>query len=86
MTKSEIRKIRKRIDAGLSNIKSIYGCYVNAAGEIIATMNIPVEDMEMEEREMYAVLLRKGISGPKERHIMELRFDPGAKRQTSINS
>lgn len=77
MTKSEIRKIRKRIDAGLSNIKAVYGCYVNAAGEIIATMSIPVEEMEMEEREMYSALLKKGISGPKERHIMELRFDAG---------
>ena len=76
MNKSEIRKIRKRIDTGLSNFKNIYGCYVNAAGEIVSTMEIPVLDMEMEEREMYAALFRKGISGPKEKHIMDLEFSP----------
>ena len=57
MRPEEIRRIRKRIDTTLNNFRSIYGCYVNAAGEIVTTMEIPVLDMESEEREMYAAVL-----------------------------
>ena len=63
MRPEEIRKIRKRIDTTLSNFRSVYGCYVNAAGEIVTKMEIPVLDMETEEREMYAAILKKVLSG-----------------------
>ena len=38
MRPEDIRKIRKRIDSTLSNFRSIYGCYVNSAGEIVTTI------------------------------------------------
>ena len=74
MTNSEIREIRKRIDEGLSNFKTVYGCFVNAAGEIVSEMEIPVLDMDSEEREMYSKLLKKVISGPAGRHLLDVNF------------
>ena len=68
MKPEDIRRIRRRIDSALSNFGSIYGCYVNAAGEIVATMEIPVLDMAAEEREMYAAILKKVLSGRAERN------------------
>ena len=70
MRPEEVRRIRKRIDTTLSNFRSIYGCYVNAAGEIVTTMEIPVLDMETEEREMYAAILKKVLSGKAERKAL----------------
>lgn len=74
MNGSELREIRRRIDPGLSNIKAVYGCYVNAIGEIVSTMEIPILDMDMEEREMYSTLLKNVISGPAGRHLLDVSF------------
>ena len=74
MKQEDIRKIRRRIDTTLSNFRSIYGCYVNAAGEIVTTMEIPVLDMETEEREMYAAVLKKVLSGKPERNQIAVEF------------
>ena len=74
MRPEEIRRIRKRIDTTLSNFRSIYGCYVNAAGEIVTTMEIPVLDMETEEREMYAAVLKKVLSGKADRNQISLEL------------
>lgn len=74
MRPEDIRRIRKRIDTSLNNFRSIYGCYVNAAGEIVTTMEIPVLDMESEEREMYAAILKKVLSGKAERNQISLEF------------
>ena len=74
MRPEDIRRIRKRIDSSLNNFRSIYGCYVNAAGDIVTTMEIPVLDMESEEREMYAAILKKVLSGKAGRNQMSLEF------------
>ena len=76
MRPEDIRKIKKRIDGTLSNFRSIYGCYVNAAGEIVAKMEIPVLDMETEEREMYAAVLKKVLSGTQDRNRISVEFAP----------
>ena len=76
MRPEDIRKIKKRIDGTLSNFRSIYGCYVNAAGEIVAKMEIPVLDMETEEREMYAAVLKKVLSGTQDRNRINVEFAP----------
>ena len=68
----DIRRIRKRIDDTLSNFRSVYGCYVNGAGEIVTTMEIPVLDMESEEREMYAAILKKTLSGTQGRNQLSI--------------
>ena len=74
MRPEEIRRLRKRIDTTLNNFRSIYGCYVNAAGEIVTTMEIPVLDMGSEEREMYAAILKKVLSGKAGRNQISLEF------------
>lgn len=74
MTNSEKNRIRKRIDPTLSNFKNIYGCYVNAAGEIVSTMVIPVAEMKQEEREQYSALFRKVISGVLGKSLLDLSF------------
>lgn len=76
MNQEDIRRIRKRIDPGLENFRSIYGCYVNGAGEIVTSMEIPVLDMDAEEREMYAALLKKVLSGRAERNLIDIDFTP----------
>ena len=72
MRPEDIRRIRKRIDTTLSNFRSVYGCYVNAAGETVTNMEIPVLDMGTEEREMYAAIFKKVLSGKPQ--------DPGESR------
>lgn len=74
MTNSEIKEIRKRIEPTLGNFKCIYGCYVNAASEIVSTMRIPVADMHQGEKEQYAALIKKAISGTKGRNLLDLSF------------
>ena len=82
MRPEDLRKIKKRIDGTLSNFRSIYGCYVNAAGEVVAKMEIPVLDMETEEREMYATLLKKVLSGTQDRNQITVEF-PADKVESS---
>lgn len=72
MDGGSMREIRKRFDTGLSNIKTVYGCYVNAAREIVATMEIPVLEMDAEEREMYSNLFKATVSGPDGRHLHDI--------------
>lgn len=74
MRPEDLRRLRKRIDTTLSNFRSIYGCYVNGAGEIVTTMEIPVLDMETEEREMYAGILKKTLSGTQDRNRIDVEF------------
>ena len=76
MTPEDIRRIRKRIDSTLENFSSIYGCYVNGAGDIVARMDMPVLGMQTEEREMYAAILKKVLSGKQERNLIDIEFTP----------
>lgn len=72
MTKHDIKRIKSGIDDNLSGFKDIYGCYVNAAGEVISHMTIPVLDMDTEERAMYAKILKKTITGPEGKHLLDI--------------
>ena len=47
---------------------------MNAAGETVTTMEIPVLDMETEECGMYAAILKKVLSGKAERNQIALEF------------
>jgi hypothetical protein len=76
LTPEDIRRIRKRIDSTLENFSSIYGCYVNGAGDTVATMEIPVLGMDTEEKEMYAATLKKVLSGTQERNLLDIEFTP----------
>ena len=52
MNRKEIREIKKRFNPDMDNFGHIYGCYVNAAHEIIAYMDSPTMLMGNEEREI----------------------------------
>ena len=63
MNQKELREIRKRFKPERDSISRVYGCYVNAAKEIVAQMDMSVGLMELEEAELYLKLLKKALSG-----------------------
>lgn len=59
MNQKEVREIKKRLNPEKDSISRIYGCYVNAAKEIVTTLDMSVGLMEQEEAELYFKLLKK---------------------------
>ena len=47
MNRKEIREIKKRFSPDMNNFGHIYGCYVNAAHEVITYMDSPTMLMKM---------------------------------------
>ncbi len=74
MNQRELREIRRRFSLESANISHIYGCYVNAAGEIVADIDMSVGLMEQEEAEMYLKVLKKSISGTLGRNLLDIAF------------
>ena len=58
MNQKELREIRKRFTLDKDSISHVYGCYVNAAKDIVARMDISMGLMEQEEAELYLKLLK----------------------------
>ena len=61
MNLKELKEIRRRFSLNKDSISHIYGCYVNAAREIVTTIDMPVGLMEQEEGEMYLKILKKSL-------------------------
>ena len=74
MNRKEIREIKKRIRPEMDNFGHVYGCYVNAAREIVSDMDMQVIQMDREEKEMYSQLFRKTLSGGLGRNLMNIDF------------
>lgn len=74
MNQKELREIRKRFNPDRDSISHIYGCYVNAAKEIVAEMDMSMGIMEQEESELYLKLLKKSISGTLGRNLLDIEF------------
>lgn len=74
MNQKEIREIKKRFNPDKDSISRIYGCYVNAAREIVTTLDMSVGLMEQEEAELYFKLLKKTISGTLGKNLMDIEF------------
>ena len=74
MNQRELREIRRRFSLESANFRHIYGCYVNAAGEIVADIDMSVGLMEQEEAEMYLKVLKKSISGTLGRNLLDIAF------------
>lgn len=74
MNRKEIREIKKRFNPYMDNFGHIYGCYVNAAHEIIAYMDSPTMLMGNEEREMYMKTLKKTLSGALGKNLLNVEF------------
>ena len=52
MNQKELQEIRRRYKPEKDSISCIYGCYVNAAGEIVSQMELSTGLMELEEAEL----------------------------------
>lgn len=74
MNQKELREIRKRFKPERDSISRVYGCYVNAAKEIVAQMDMSVGLMEPEEAELYLKLLKKALSGTLGKNLLDIGF------------
>ena len=72
MNKKEISEIRRRFNPDYENIGHIYGCYVNAAKEIVSYMDMSCALMDKSEREMYLKLMKKSLSGTLGRNLLNI--------------
>ncbi len=74
MNQKELREIRRRFSLDKDSISHVYGCYVNAAKEIVTRIDMSIGLMEQEEAEMYLKLLKKSISGTLGRNLLDIAF------------
>ncbi len=74
MNQKELREIRKRFSLDKDSISHIYGCYVNAAKEIVARMDMSMGLMQQEEAELYLKFLKKAISGTLGKNLLDIEF------------
>ena len=74
MNQKELREIRRRFSLDKDSISHVYGCYVNAAKEIVTRIDMSIGLMEQEEAEMYLKFLKKSISGTLGRNLLDVAF------------
>ena len=74
MNEREVGEIRRRVRQDRSNMTAIYGCYVNAQKEIIATFRQPTGIMPENEGEKYFGVLRKTLSGTIGKNLIDITF------------
>lgn len=74
MNQKELREIRKRFTLDKDSISHVYGCYVNAAKDIVARIDMSMGLMEQEEAELYLKLLKKSISGTLGKNLLDIEF------------
>ena len=74
MNQKELREIRKRFTLDRDSISHVYGCYVNAAKDIVARMDMSMGLMEQEEAELYLKLLKKTLSGTLGKNLLDIEF------------
>ncbi len=74
MNQNELKEIRRRFRPDKDNISRIYGCYVNAAKEIVARIDMSLGLMDQEETEMYYKILKKTLSGTLDRNLIDIEF------------
>ena len=77
MNQKEIGELRRRLKPEKNNITHIYGCFVNAAGEIVAYIDEAVSMIKQEEAEVYLDRLKKCLSGIQERNLIDIAFTTG---------
>lgn len=74
MHTKEVSELRRRWQAEKNAVKRIYGCYVNASGEIVTDLDEPLSLMPQEEAEQYFALLKKALSGKLGKNLLDLVF------------
>ncbi len=74
MNEKEIGEIRRRVRRDRSNMTAIYGCYVNAQKEIVASFRQPTGIMPENEAEKYFGLLKRSLSGTIGKNLIDICF------------
>ena len=74
MNQKELREIRRRIQPERSNIRHLYGCYVNSNKEIISRIDESLGLLSKEEQEKYLALLKKSLSGTLGKNLLDISF------------
>lgn len=74
MNQKEISELRRRFRPEKSNIRSVYGCYVNSQKEVISWIEAPLGRLPQEEAEQYLGLLKKALSGTLGKNLIEIVF------------
>lgn len=75
MNQKELRELRRRFRPEHNNIREIYGCYVNSAGEIVSSFEESMGLLGQNEREKYLALLKKTLSGALGKNLLDVAFE-----------
>ena len=74
MNYKEIGEIRRRMRRDRSNMTAIYGCYVNANKEIIASFRQSTGMMPENEAEKYFGVMKRALSGTVGKNLIDISF------------
>ena len=74
MNEKEISEIRRRFRPEKNNIGNVYGCYVNAQGEIVSEFTQSLGLMPEEEAEELLSVLKKTLSGKLGKNLIGVEF------------
>ena len=74
MNQKELRELRRRFRPDHNNIRTVYGCYVNANKEIVSSFEESVGLLSESEREKYLALLKKTLSGALGKNLLDISF------------
>ena len=74
MKDKEISEIKRTLTLKRNTVPAIYGCYVNAGGEVIAKFKKSLGLMGEEETEKYLALFCRVLSGGRNKNIFEIPF------------
>ncbi len=74
MNEKEISEVRRTLKTDRHAISTVCGCYVNAAGEVIAKFSKTPGLMTEEETENYLAIFRKTLSGMPGKNLLDISF------------
>ena len=74
MNEREIAEVRRTLRPERSTIPAVYGCYVNAEGQIIAKFCRSFALMGEEESEKYLAIFRRVLTGTPYRNLIDIPF------------
>lgn len=74
MNQKEIGEIRRRLRRDRTNMTAIYGCYVNANKEIIASFRQSTGMMPENEAEKYFGVMKRALSGTVGKNLIDVSF------------
>ena len=74
MNEKEVAEVRRTLRPGKTTASAVYGCYVNAAGTVIARFERPLGPLGEDEAEKYLSLFRRALSGTLNKNLLDIPF------------